>query len=53
MILSLMVLSGCGQLSPDVVDNGACVPSHHDGAETLRCDPMLARVQKDDLDIEN
>jgi hypothetical protein len=50
------VESGCGQLSPDVVvvvDNGACVPSHHVDTETLRCDATFGCVQKDNLDIEN
>ncbi len=41
-----VVESGCGQLSPGVVDNGACVPSHHVGAETLRCDATLAVCKK-------
>jgi hypothetical protein len=41
-----VVESRCGQLSPDVVDNGACVPSHHADAETLRlrCDCLSVRV---------
>jgi hypothetical protein len=29
-----VVESGCGQSSPDVVDNCACVPLHHVDAET-------------------